>query len=466
MYIGAVLEKAGHSVQIIDPVPEDTSFVQIVRDFDPQIIGVSIMTASYSLAAGLLRKLKQNIPYALYCAGGAHVTALPVETMDELNLDFTVIGEGEFTMREVCEIIENGGDLHGVKGIVYQNGSAVVNNGPRDLIQNLDDLPFPGRHLLSDFEKYLVPPGILRGFYFEHSTAIITSRGCPYHCIYCGSHLIFGRKIRRRSVDNVIGEIEHLVREYNVKALYFLDDIFTLDSRWVTEFCRQLQERKISISWGCQTRVSMISEELLYTMKGVGCVLIEFGVESGSEKVLEILKRKTPIKAIFKAFNLVRKTGLRSSAFFMLGNPGETLKDINQTFKVAKKIKADWTSFGFTIPLPGTELDRMAQENSWYDRDWNFIEAADYEFKPPMEINFTKEELVAIRNRIRNYFIIRNHLLGHIKYRAIYRMLLILLKKPSESFKNFMIFAKKRQWARFADYLGEEYRIDLMRKPK
>ncbi len=468
MYIGAVLEEAGHSVQIIDPMPKDMSFVQMVRDFDPQIVGVSIMTASYSTAADLLKKLKQNIPDTLYCAGGAHVTALPVETINDLELDFAVVGEGEFTMREVCKRIENGGDLHGVKGIVYRSGSVVVNNDPRDLIQNLDDLPFLGRHLLSDFKEYLLPPGTLRGGFFQRSTTMMTSRGCPYHCIYCSSYLIFGRKLRRRSVSNVIAEIEGLIKKYDIEALYFLDDTFTLNSRWVMEFCRQLREKKIPISWQCQARVDTVSEDLLYAMKNAGCISVEFGVESGSEKVLKIMKRRTSKEMIFKAFKTAKKAGLRSSAFFMLGNPGETLEDINQTFKVAKKIKANRTNFYFTVPFPGTELYQMAQQNSWLDKNLNFMELWDFSLteKPLMEINFTKEELAKIRKKFRNHFILRNHLLGHINYQGIYRALLVLLKKPLESLKNFLPFALKRQWTRFIEYLGEEYRTELRRKPK
>lgn len=462
MYIGAVLKNAGHSVKIIDPASQDTGFIKTVQDFNPQIIGISIMTTSYPRAVNLLRKLREKIPDVVYCAGGIHVTALPIKTLEDLNLDFVVIGEGEFTMREVCERLENGGNLDGVKGIIYRDRSKdkLINNGPRDFIQNLDDLPFPNRDLLPSFEKYLLPSGVIYGFYFQRSTTIFASRGCPFHCIYCGSHLIFGRKVRLRSVDNVIAEIEDLIKKYDIEALYFLDDTFTLNSKWVTEFCRQMREKKIQISWACQARVDTVSEDLLSTMKRAGCVSVEFGVESGSDEVLKVMKKGISREKIIKAFDDIRKVGLTSSAYFMLGNPGEKHEDINQTFKVAKRIKANRTRFYFTVPFPGTELDRMAKENSWYSPDMNFTELLDFYYSeyPTMEINLTKEELAEIRKKFENYFILRNHLSGHINYQGILRALLILLKSPKRTFTNFVIFAKNKQWARFITYLVEEYR--------
>jgi len=411
LYLGAVLEKQGHYVQILDPWPSDNGFLEQVQRFRPDLIGLSLLTPQYSRALSIVRNLKDTIPDAKYCAGGVHTTALPSETLREFEIDFVVFGEGELTLREVCSRLEAGKDLAGVKGVVFRDDQGnVVANPPRELIENLDELPFPARHLV-DFEWYLTPPGPIRGFFLRKCAVVMVSRGCPFRCIYCGSHLIFGRKVRYRSVPNVIAEIKHLVQKYGIDGLWFIDDEFTVNSQYVMNLCRQLKSEEINLIWGCQSRVDTVSEELLLEMKRAGCVQLDYGVESGSELVLKNLRKNFTPEKVKRAFALTKKLGLRAMASFMVGNPGETYQDIEKTLELATQISADWTRFFYTTPYPGTELYQMAKQYGWVDPNFRFSEmwsVMQTEY-PVMRINFTAQELARIRARLQNKFLIRNY---------------------------------------------------------
>lgn len=375
------------------------------------------MTPQFLDTKLVINELKSELPDAFYVCGGVHSTAVPIETLKALNVDCVVMGEGEYTIKELCETELSESKLKGVRGIAYRYNGKIRMNESRELIENLDELPFPARRLL-DFDRYLVYD-LIRGTYRGKHTTIIASRGCPYRCIYCSSHLIFGRKVRRRSADSVLDEVEYLIENYGIKGVWFVDDTFTIGKNWVLNFCKRIRERKLRFEWGCQARVNTVSEEMLKAMKKAGCIQLDFGVESGSNKVLKVLKKDIDTDTIKGAFKLARRCGLRTLATFMVGNPEETKEDIEKTYKLAKEISADYTEFFFTTPYPGTELFKMATENNWIDKSLDFskvwsIRQVNWEDKkieqPIMKINFSKEELVQIRNRLRRSFLLRNNL--------------------------------------------------------
>lgn len=458
LYIAAVLEKEGYKVQVFDVFShEEKEFVEKLVKFKPDLIGLSVSTTQLTHAKRISNILRKKLPETSIVCGGVHVTALPSESLKELNADFAVVGEGEYTMLDLCDKLESGNSLHKVKSLVYKKNGEIVQNERRELIENLNELPFPARHLL-DFEWYLIPPGSIRGVWLKRATTLITSRGCPYRCIYCGSNLIFGRKVRRRSVENVIAEIEYIEDVYKIDGMWFLDDTFTLNKKWAIDFCRKLRKNKIDLTWGCQTRVNAVSEDLLVEMKKSGCIQLDVGVESGSEKILNVLQKDTNPIQIKNTFSIAKKVGVRTMASFMIGNPEETIEDIIKTRELAKKINPDFTFFFFTTPYPGTKLNKMAIENHWI-RDANYSNWLIRQTETPMmEINFTWNELTKIRSGLQNNFVFRNYISTLKNPSYVLNFLLLSLKYPKGLITGFKKAMKSKRFDDAIYALLEEYR--------
>jgi radical SAM superfamily enzyme YgiQ (UPF0313 family) len=458
LYVAAVLERAGHELHVIDADPDfDDTIVSKVLEFDPDLIGLAFLTPGYQKALGLSKKLKQALPDKIYCSGGFHTTVKPVETLNGLGLDFVVVGEGEDTIVDACERLSGGRDLEGVKGVMYRRNGEVVDNGRRELIEDLDSLPFPARHLI-DMSPYLKPPGIIRGHADGNQTTIVTSRGCAYRCIYCGSHNMFGRRSRLRSAKNVVDEMEYLKKTFGMKGIYFCDDSFTFSPKRVNEFCNELIERKLDMKWACHSRVDQTGRNLLRKMKQAGLVQLDFGVESGSTKILKVLgkggagDRTGEIK---KSFKLCNEFKIRTLATFIVGNPEETEKDIQESFDLAKEIKADYTAFYFLTPYPGSEIYKTAIEKGWLDQDLPFSEIWSHRQPemPLISITFEKEHLSRIRRRLQNYFFTRNYFSNARNFRFYFILLFIILRNPKIIFASVMKLFKTRR----LDYVAEAF---------
>lgn len=441
LYIAAVLEQAGFAPRVFDIYPYDNRDFMDLVEYSPDVVGMTVLTDYWIRAVEISELIKSKVPETFLIIGGVHVTALPEESLELLGAEIGVIGEGEITMLELCERIANGSSWTEVPGLIYRDADAkFIRTQPRPHIENLDDIPFPSRHLLN-FEQYLVPPGIIRGHWTERSTTIMTSRGCPFSCIWCGSQCTFGRKVRNRSVENVVSEIEHLVTKYDIDTVWFVDDTFTLNKKRVLEFCRLMTERKIRITWGCQAHVKTADEEMFRAMKEVGLVQLDFGVESGSNMVLASLKKDSTDDAIRRAFAITRKVGLRTTATFMFGSPGETEEDVEQTIQLAQEIRPDFVSSFFITPYPGTELMDLVEKNHW---EMSKREESGLKKGPMLRIHFKSRELMAIRERFQRIFLRRNFSGILLSPRYMTKALLLFLKNPAGVLSGIRAFAKSR----------------------
>lgn len=439
LYIATVLKNAGHEVKVIDSFPAyHERTLKEVKGFQPNLIGLSVLTTGHRIASYYTPILKKQNPNSIFCWGGVHASALPQEILIQQALDFVVVGEGEDTMLEVCRNLDKGKDLNGIGGVLFRDNGRIIDNGERSFVGDLDTLPFPDRRLLEfpRFSWYLSPPGIIRGYFLKGITTFYTSRGCPFSCIFCCSHRTAGRQFRQRSIANVIEEIKLLIHDFNVRGLYFNDDTFGLDKEWLFDFCQTLRKDKIKLVWGCQTRANLASREMFRVMKDAGCIQVDIGAESGSQKVLNNLKKGITPQDIENAFRIAREAGLKTFATFILGCPGETVEDIKKTEKLSKKISSR-VNFLILVPYPGSELFKMAKENNWFtepglrfSEDW----ANKQSEHPVMEINIKKDELLKIRARLQNMFFIKNNLSIAIPFltHPIYLLKMVspLLKHP------------------------------------
>jgi anaerobic magnesium-protoporphyrin IX monomethyl ester cyclase len=351
--IAAILEKEGYRVNLVDAnaqklQPEKVASLAAGAD----IVGLTAMTPTISPVIDIARHLKQTNPSQTIILGGAHATLLPHETMEaSSDIDIIVRGEGDETIVELLRAISENQSLDTVSGINYRQGDNIIDTPDRTSPVDMDALPFPAYHLLS-WKKYKPHPphGLSMPF-----AAMVTSRGCPYHCAYC-SKPVFGSKFRAQKPDRVIDEILFLKQRYGVKEIAFYDDSFTLNKDRVLAFTEKIIRTGIKFSWTCETRVNLIDKELLRNMKRAGCYAIAYGIETGSSDILKVLQKETTLEQAEKAVKITKEAGIQVIGYFMLGSPGETPEDIRRTIDFSKKLQVDFAQFAVTTPFPGTAL--------------------------------------------------------------------------------------------------------------
>ncbi|MBI5680103.1 MAG: cobalamin B12-binding domain-containing protein [Methanobacterium sp.] len=363
-YIAAVLEENGIDVRIIDGSALEMTWKELEKDiqkYSPDIIAVTALTPTIIQALKTARIAKSVCPDAYIVLGGYHPTFTHNELLKNEFIDIIVCGEGEYTMLELAEAIENGGDLREVKGIATRE----FRTPPRPIIKDLDELPFPARHLLP-MDKYKIlniklPTGTL-----------ISGRGCPHHCSFCSSSAMHGHKLRSRSSKNVVDEMEHLIDVHNSKMIAFMDDTFTMNRKKVEEVCNDIKERDLDVYWGCTARVDTLSTKILEQMRDAGCITLFLGVESGDQQNLDNLNKNVTIDRIKTTFELTKKLGVRTIASAVLGMPGDTRQSIEKTINFVKTLNPSYAIFSLATPYPGTDFYMNAsKQNLIRVDDWS-----------------------------------------------------------------------------------------------
>ena len=353
-YIAAILEQNKIIVTILDAwaegLEEEELSAAILKN-RPDIIGIT-MTSTMAPAAmevAAFAKATLNVPVVV---GGPHASALPRECLANPAIDYVVIGEGEITFLNLIRTLSSGHpDLSTIKGIAYRNNNEIIVNKPAELMADLNDLPMPARHLfpVNKYRTHL-PYGRKTPY-----MTMITSRGCPYHCIYC-SKSVFGTTYRALSPVNVVRELKHLIETYKIREYRFYDDDFTLNVNRAGEICDEIIRQGIRLDWSCTTRVDLVNDELLGKMKRAGCYTISYGVESGDPEVLKNANKGYTLNDVEKTFRLTRKHGIKILAFFMLGLPGENEQTIEKSIRLALKLDPDFVSWGIINLMPGSKM--------------------------------------------------------------------------------------------------------------
>ncbi|MGQ3684860.1 MAG: B12-binding domain-containing radical SAM protein [Candidatus Loosdrechtia sp.] len=443
-YLSSALKKAGHRTVIYDADcnknpkgmdytrlpekyyiyirelrnPENPIIKEIsktITKHQPDIVGITVMTpkvASAYTVARLVKKYNKNC-YVVF--GGPHAALKADEIMKNTeDVDFVINGEGELALPEllnilntpdktVCNTNSNSSAQPGagsIQGISHRSGNTIVHNTVKKFVEDLDCLLFPDREALSGSAVYTSEDmGLLMG-----------SRGCPYHCSYCATQ-IWTRKVRYRSLTNIMEEIVQVYNTYGTRQFTFKDDSFTIQRKRVLEFCDMLLSKGIKINWDCNTRIDLVDSELLRTMKRAGCNSIKVGIESGSKRILALMDKGITLEKIKESARLFRKEGIHWTAYFMMGVPTETKEDIKKTLELLYAVKPCFASIGVYEPFPGTRLFDIGVETGLLRKEMSYNDfftrlPSDYYLK---DINrrvdtMNKEDFISLEKEVKDAF--------------------------------------------------------------
>jgi anaerobic magnesium-protoporphyrin IX monomethyl ester cyclase len=405
MYVASyAAQHTDHKIDILDMVVEETGYDRLedeIRNRRPDVVGITATTFALIdsvLTARIVKKVDKNIKVVF---GGIHTSIYPEETIRLPEVDFLVLGEGEKTFTELLQEIENYKKLERVRGIVYKQNDSIVNTGLRDFVEDLDSLPFPARRLTPYKKYYSIMARRMP------VTTMITSRGCPYRCLFCQQ--AYGKRFRGRSPENIVEEMEECV-SMGIHEILVYDDTFNVDTQRVLDICNLIRERNLGILWDIRARIDKMNKEILTALKQAGCRRIYYGVESANPRILEMLKKDITIEQAEAVIKMTKNVGIETLAYFMIGNPTETKDEILNTIKFAKRLDPDYSHFSVTMPFPATPLYELGLKAGIFPDYWRgFAANPTKEFVPQLwEENLSREELVNLLEYAYKSFYIRS----------------------------------------------------------
>jgi anaerobic magnesium-protoporphyrin IX monomethyl ester cyclase len=407
-YLAAVLEDNRYDVDIIDCQVEQPTQKELVDElirFQPDVVGVTATTLTVNPALEIVKLAKKACSSCLTILGGPHATVMPEQTLNENpELDLIVRGEGEQTMLELANLVSKSDlkMLGDVSGISFRMKGQIVHTSDRPFIQNLDELPYPAfKHY--DLSKYKI--------FGKMYLPIIASRGCPASCTFCLAYRMCGRRIRSRSAGNVVDELEWLRDTYRPDAVIFYDDTFTVDKKRVTKICDEMKKRKLDLQWDCRTRVDQVTREILFKIRDANCQRVFYGVESGSKKMRDAMKKWTSDEQNERAIKWAKEAGLFVDVSVIIGYPGETAEILKKSLDFIRKLEPDAVYLFVATPYPGTELRTVVENMGWkMSSNWSVYDTMKLIHENPLLSN---EEIKKIKDDFYKRFYSPSYILHH-----------------------------------------------------
>jgi radical SAM superfamily enzyme YgiQ (UPF0313 family) len=383
VYLAGYLERENYDVRIFDGQVEtmnEATIRQSLLEFKPDIVGITCMTPMVAETHLVAKVVKAYNPDLFVVVGGIHPSVLPDDVISDPNIDVIVRGEGEISFHELLKSYRDG-DLLQVPGITFIDNGEIKHTDTPPLLDDLDTLPLPARHLVNYEGYHQVPDAV----FAEPLREILTSRGCPFRCIFCSARLMSGYKYRYHSPERVLEEVDLLVNKYRAKQIAVLDDNFVVDRQRTMEICEGLMRRGYhkKVVWTTAARADQVDLELLKTMKKAGFALVSFGVETGVPRLMEMIQKGETMAQIAQAVDFSHQAGLKVRGTLILGLPTETIEDSKTTIQWAKDLKLDFAKFSLATPYPGTVLFDLAIKQGMVVNDWSHFSSmsgfADYD---------------------------------------------------------------------------------------
>jgi anaerobic magnesium-protoporphyrin IX monomethyl ester cyclase len=431
-YMSAILEENDFECKMRDYPVENGAWQDVEDDiinFAPSMLIIYTTITSVKEDLRACKIAKEINPGIVTIAKGGDTTISPEERLEICkDLDIAIIGEPELTMLEIAQGI----NLKDVRGICYREDGKIVKTPWRPFIDDLDSLPFPSRHLL-DQSKYVRPDT------GEILTTIQSSRGCPAKCIYCLSRVVAGADLRLRSPKNVVDELEHCVNDYSIRNFFFRADTFTWDKEWVISVCKEIISRKLDIQWVANSRANTVDDERLVWMKKAGCWLVSFGVESGSQYILDMTKKGITLEQSREALRLAKKHRLKTFVTFLIGMPWDTRGTIMQTFDFAREIDGDFFEVILPYPFPGTTYYEIAKRDGLI-LDGAYDHIYDHFNSVVRTYHLSADELTELKKKSFWYLYARPRYI---------RKIISQCDSP-KAFKNYLTFGINKMKAHFA----------------
>ena len=405
LLLAAVARDLGHEVAVLDGVAmqlDSAAFEARLAAFAPDLLALSATTFTVGAAAAVAASAKRGRAELLTVIGGPHVSAAPEETLARFAaFDLAVLGEGEATLAELLAALAGQRPLAEVAGLMVRDGGGLQLTGSRAPINDLDTLPLPAWELLAGFPRQYAPaPFKVRQL---PAASLVSSRGCPNRCLFC-DRSVFGDRCRFHSAENVVATIRALHERFGVREVCFEDDTFVTHRPRLKEICERLIELRLGVTWNCLARVNQVTAEHLALMRRAGCWQVSFGIESGSQAVLELIGKQATLEQVRAAVAMTRAAGLRAKGFFILGHPGETRETLRETIDFALSLPLNDISVSLMTPFPGTELHRRAAEFGTMDPDWERMNLLTTTFIPH---GLTAEDLLAAQRELLRRFYLR-----------------------------------------------------------